>query len=655
MTKTLRFAQLLVLAIVGVALIYSFRDDIWSASVDLAHHYALVVRLTEFGSVPANGDPSLGEMQFYPSLGHQFAVVLGRIYGSPLVGMQLAVQSSMVVIWAALGWILWSFPRRVARGALAILTVLLLVGGVLHVEMFDREVTGNYFYSQMIAQALALLVIGTCISLERRGVARYALYVFLIVSLLFIESIHLLPAVELLGLLGLIVVIDQYASHDRWDIRSIALRLLLLLLAVAAVTAHPAFRAMKQISENDGFLPLSYVPNQSVLIGLAVVVVLLSTMFIAFWLNFDKHNDGNAHLALKYVGVLGASIAILCLLQVLALRMGMGSEYACRKYVFGLCSVLIVELAILGAWPLARMGPLIKLETLPRFAFAFDVVAIGVVVFVSFVANLPHTRQFSLSKLVRLEHELNALNSASVPHVPGKINYVVGLRGQPPVIDYMFSIAIFKTPRNDINLDMLFGGRMMGVPVSTSSVITAKGSPIYDVESCQRPSSDPSLAVVDGGCLSKALPRQSKCEGWLYLVGGSTLDRALLKGFSQPEVQGTWTDGNDASFTCKMSESGNEHPSLVRIVATGFVPANRSQRVAVSINGSDKRWYQFDRAGRDQIIDLPIAGHPHDIRIDFSLPDAVSPQDVGIAPDKRKLGIYVKRIMFGATTRDFER
>ncbi len=651
MASKTRVLQLILLAVVSAILIYHFRDYIWTESVDLAHHYSLVVRLTEFGHRSASVDPSLGEMQIYPPLSHYMAMWVGKAFGSPFIGMQLIALVCAIAIWAAIGWMFSSLPQNTRRFTSGLLVALLVLNGLfVHLEAFDRELVGNYFYSQLVGQAMAMIALAVALSLGQSGISRFANYVFLIFAMLLVESAHLLPAVELLGFLCLLVCSDLLLPVNRKSLMQIAGSFGLVLIATIAVIVHPTFRAMRAISENNGALSLNLIPDMRALTILTAIVALVSFALILRWLSTKSDVERKAKLVIQFFGLFGLAIAVLCVMQMLALAFGQGSEYACRKYAFALSSMLFVNLALL---PVAFD---LSFARRPNFGSVggsgqlVDVCSIAAIVLVASLANLPQHKEWSLARLVQTERELNLVNEASVSHRPGLSNYAVRLPGSVPLLDYMFSIGIFKTPRTDNAYDIL-RNRVLSQPNMIGNIVTAVGTKPYDVVACRRPSADASLSVIDGACFVKSMPRRDECSGWFHMTPDTMLDYSAISGFSNPEAEGTWTDGKNAAFVCKMPSSAEERPKYMRIVAQAFVQPGHPQAVEVALNGSERKTVQFAKAGAQQIIELPVPAQGNQLKVEFSMPDAVSPESLGLSHDTRKLGLYVNWIQFSTHSR----
>jgi hypothetical protein len=161
------------------------------------------------------------------------------------------------------------------------------------------------------------------------------------------------------------------------------------------------------------------------------------------------------------------------------------------------------------------------------------------------------------------------------------------------------------------------------------------------------------LCVLIGGCAKKPGSAASSkaqelplCEGSFDFSSDSWITEDAITGFSHVEPTGKWTDGNEASFTCSLPPGNKQQPSTVLIATVGFVYAGHSQRAIISINGSKATEERYDVA-EPRVIELPLPSTPGGkLNIKFSLPDAVSPQQLGLNPDQRKIAIRVRSIEF---------
>ncbi|WP_028202151.1 hypothetical protein [Paraburkholderia nodosa] len=636
-----RTLQILIALVFGVLLYLHFWDSIFSQNADLAHHYALVARLAEFGDLPRVVDPSLGEMQIYPRLSHRFAAVLGGFWGSPLAGMQIVLLLSMSALWAAIGWMLWSQPSRQARRSTQVALLALVIGGFfLDVDLWGHEVVGSYFYAQFVAQAAVLVILAISLSLSQAGWSRFAIYGLLIVGIFVVELMHLLPALELLGFLGLLVAFDQLWQARRWDARTLFARAAFAVAALLVVVLNPVFRTMATISENNGSLPLTFIPNHFALQALVLITIASSVVGMRYWIRLKDPERQREQLVIKYFAILGLSISTLCFLQMVVLEIGSGSEYACRKYAFGLWTVLIVNVSLLMGCHSGSNGE--SSSTVRSIRTIFDYGAVGLLMVVAALAIFPRHKSVSLAHLMSLERQMEAVKVRE-PAIPvGTSTYVLQLPGESPVIDYMFSVGVFKSERSDNTLDILYG-RDLSQLNKIGMVITVKDKSRYDMPACRLPSADPVYAFIDGMCYAKTIATRDTCHGEMSLTN-SHFSQGITEGFASPEDQGTWTNAKVATFHCEMPDRGAEYPNSVRISGFAFVPATHVQHVSISVNGGDAQEFVFDSGKPEQSIVLAVPKGASGIRIKFLLPDAVSPKAMGLSTDPRVLGFYLKSI-----------
>jgi len=636
MNYRLRTLQILIALVCGVFLGLHFWDFVWSKSADLAHHYVLVERLAESGDLPRVADPSLGEMQLYPRLSHQIAADLGRSRGSPLAGMQIVVLFSMIALWSAIGWMIWSQPAPQARRATLIALLALVIGGLfLRLDLWGREIVGNYFYAQFVAQAASLTILAIALSLSQAGWSRFTIYGLLIVGIFVVELVHLLPAVELLGFLGLLVLCDQLQQSRRWPMRGLAISAIFPIVALLVVVVNPVFKAMASISENDGILYLAFIPNHFALQVLVLVTAASSILSMWYWFRLKDPQQQREQLVIKYFATLGLSISTLCLLQMVALEIGHGSEYACRKYAFGLWTVLLVNVSLLLAYHSKTNS-----ESGPNSLLArtvFDCCAVGLLTGVAALTIFPARKTVSLSGLMSMERRLEAIKAHAPAVPPGTSTYAIKLPGESPVVDYMFSLGVFKAARSVNTLDIL-RGEELSLADKIGVIVTGKNQSLYDIPACRLPSDDPAFSLIAGSCYAKS-PVRKLCLGEMHAT-----EVRLSQGFSVPEGGGTWTDAKVAVFHCEMPDHAADYPESVRISGFAFVPAAHIQHVAISVNGGEARELVFDHAGQEQSVVLPVPKGASAIQIKFLLPDAVSPSAAGVSGDPRELGLFVQSV-----------
>ena len=122
--------------------------------------------------------------------------------------------------------------------------------------------------------------------------------------------------------------------------------------------------------------------------------------------------------------------------------------------------------------------------------------------------------------------------------------------------------------------------------------------------------------------------------------------QALLRGWSNPEPWGVWTDGLQARMHLPARLSDGSKPTDLKLTVRGFLTTkHKQQRVHVSVNGEDvfDTVLTFASSGNTE-LSIPLPSNVSDrsgYDIDFELPDAASPSELGMGGDTRKLGIGV--------------
>lgn len=129
---------------------------------------------------------------------------------------------------------------------------------------------------------------------------------------------------------------------------------------------------------------------------------------------------------------------------------------------------------------------------------------------------------------------------------------------------------------------------------------------------------------------------------------GST-DWIAKQNWSGSEPTGRWTDGKHASLRIYLGRAHRDQVRLLINLHAFVTPAHPQQRVAVSVNGQPYANWTFDN-GADTRKEIDIDGASlakanDEVRLSFDLPDATSPESLGMKGDGRTLGLFVKQIV----------
>lgn len=127
----------------------------------------------------------------------------------------------------------------------------------------------------------------------------------------------------------------------------------------------------------------------------------------------------------------------------------------------------------------------------------------------------------------------------------------------------------------------------------------------------------------------------------VYFDDRDTARNYIISGFSRNEGSFTWTEGTDAELLFQLSEAGGP---LELVLEHGTFDAQ--QRVDVYINEKHVGSY-LAKGETKQIIPVPVeVSSEKEIRLHLHLPDAISPIDLGIGTDERKLALSMKSVLF---------
>jgi hypothetical protein len=586
-------------------------------------------------------------MNTYPRLAHVAAALVGVALHSTLLGMQVVALGSLALVWGAFVLMLYSLPRRAAGAAALVLALLLFVNHTwLDLPVHGAEIVSNYFYSQLVAQALAMLALALAIWLDQY-LTRWHAYALLFAALYVVESTHLLPAIELLGVLAGLLLLDVLSPSKRKG--ALVPGVVLLVAGVALVILHPTFGVMRGIANNDGALTLvGFAGMGAIALLCAGTLAVSGCLLLAWW------RDPARLPVRKYLAVYGAVLAGLCLLQIALVYMHAGSGYAVKKYVFGLLSFVFVALAALigpllagtrtaappaggGALPLTGLRAAAASNTLACMLFALSASLVA-----GYAAN--GHKAFDVSDAVAIERQLIALHDTVLPApATGQSDVVVDLPGLPPALGYMFSLGILHVPR-DPAMRANFTAEQMGPVMQYASIVTGRDQGRYGAfGSCSRTAGG--LMVLDSGCLQKAIAAASVCKGMLDFGAAGKVGPSMLTGFSNAEAGYRWTEGHTSTVTCKVDQP---YRTAQLQIAPFLTPGHQHQRAGISVNGGPVVNVEFTGDSAVRLVDVPLPASVPGTEFVFTIttPDAVSPQQLGLSTDARVLGIAVHTLTF---------
>ena len=211
MQKSLSPIQVSLLVFVGIVLVTINMDSMWSEGADLAHHYALAFRISEHWILPDIDDPTLWEMNFYPRTSHALAAIVGLLFNSTFLGLQIISLMALALLWGAVIVILNTLPVRAAYiSSIGLMGLLAANRSFLKFELHGAELVGNFFFFPTGRRAMVVLTIAVAILMETKRHSKDLIVLFLIVIIFVATGTHLLASLELLGVFFGVVLINNY-------------------------------------------------------------------------------------------------------------------------------------------------------------------------------------------------------------------------------------------------------------------------------------------------------------------------------------------------------------------------------------------------------------------------------------------------------------
>jgi len=635
---------ILITCVVAFLLLYTI-DSFWGVSVDVAHHYALIARIMELFGTPEKYDPSLGEMNIYPAGSHMLAAILGYFLNSPFLGLHVVSILSVILIWGVIFIMLLTLPGRSSiLAATGVICLLILNRNFINAELFGQEIVANYFYAQLAGQAFAMVIIALQMHMERNGVNPILRHLAMTLFIYICVSIHILPALELLGFYCIYLFLDiilEWQESRQGVLKKTVIGLTFVLLNIFLLLRHPYYLAMKEIATNNGVLPLRYFETVHLLAIFSIIVVFVSAILLLQWLRQDKFRT--QFVAYKYFSCFGIATALLCLVQYVLLYFGSGSEYAVRKYIYAINTIFLLEVVLLVELFFRKYPAKIFSEWYSENVYhSWLLPAMGIVVSVTQILSSP--RAVDVSSIVKMEKQIQILHDTSLPEMAGKASYVVQLRGVPNMINYMFSIGLLQAPRSKSAEDIL-SGRPLTDFRFVNTVITSENSSMDKYPSCRLGGNVGGFIKLDGNCEYNIASEHQKIY-YFSEVGG--VEDCQIIGFGDREEFGRWTVQKRASIRCAIPIFHGHMSRVLAINGSAFLENNLDQqRLLLSLNGGSAMEHVITRSSRAYRIEISLENiHSKFVELQLELPDAKSPLELGLSSDGRILGVNIDMMLF---------
>jgi hypothetical protein len=319
------------------------------ASVDLGWHWALIDYIRAHGQPPREYSPVLRVMSDYPPGTHTLGAIFAWIQGSSLVGMQLLALLAIVTVYVCI--------------ACELPIVGSVVFGLACLELGRRrllighEIVENYFFAQLVATALAVLLLSIVLRLQDRRWQAFAAVASTLALGWFFPATAAVFGVSV-GVAALFRLLRTMRAGSFPTLMEFAALTGLALALILAIVASPYFLGMISNASHDGTMQSWASPRHIALLGFAVLSV-------ALW--FGSEPNPPSILIPAAAGGFG----LIACVQWVALQLGYGSPYAVLKLSFGVGTFGLA----LAALVITRLGAPCLLRSIWRPLMAVPVLA----------------------------------------------------------------------------------------------------------------------------------------------------------------------------------------------------------------------------------------------------------------------------------------
>jgi len=600
-------------------------DRLLSLSVDSSYHLQVMEVVRHAFLIPQKGHEFMAEMFIYPKLSHRFAGLFATLGWSELNALLMAGVLSAAVVWV----VLFDQARRVSLGYLVAALGFMIVNIFAVRGAFGAELVDNFFFPQIVGEAVAMLCLAGGAAILPRSRPAYVVYA--VAAVLFCGCFHLVPTLKLAGALMAMLALAWlrdliHARRFDW------VGLVGLLAIVGGVVGSPYFWRMRWMAANNGSLHLAADMPLTGLAAAAIVLALLSAWVLLVELRRDPgavEEDAEPTRATVLLASLGAAAALAMLAQYgMYVFKGDGSEYAVLKHSFGVFSLLAF---VTPLWFLTVLGVRARsAENQPAWLAALGLAPALAAQLVVMLCLFLRPSALDVQRMDAILHDVR------------EVRLTRGLRGEKvmfsasdvkPVTTYMATIAMLKSPHGGNVLSLLADGRP-DRPGDVDYVVTLPGD-AYDKPGCRSGKPVGLVVVMIGPCIEP--------PSLTFKAGGSGVSY-LREGWGLPEAGGVWSSGKRAVVELPISPGQRTLESAsVQIAAFAFLPPQSPSRtITVSVPGGQPETFTFGlktALRHDYLLALPPeALKGETVKVTFDIHDPKTPRELGAGPDDRQLG-----------------
>lgn len=314
-------------------------------------------------------------------------------------------------------------------------------------------------------------------------------------------------------------------------------------------------------------------------------------------------------------------------------------DYAILSLTTNLTVLLSLLLGIAGSQLVKRYKYLLYVSV--RFS-VWPPLAQAVTLYVLVGFSMAHERSFDIRVASQIDTAVLAIQRTKGAKDLEKSNLLINpILSVPAVVPQILNNALLtqkSSPPGGTDQDLI------GLAENRAHhwLITDNAELPFFLKSCVMASAGP-LSAYGSDCIRQTLLQQVSCDGSFDLSNLGSVGLDLFHGLSKAEDHGRWTDGNKAYFGCVVRGLA---PKYLVLNMRGFTYGTlTTQRVIARVNNNAPQEFAVS-SSREISINLPSINNHNIIIVELTLPDAMSPRNLGLSSDARYLAVTIKKASF---------
>lgn len=591
-----------------------FGKSLYSGSQDLENHLMLantILKTRDFGVVPDFGSSQM-TMARYPPLSHLLAVWI-----SPLLDNLLAAFTKIsIAATFFIYYIIFEYFQKLGMLYNVVLVALLSVSSYLGIGIIGYEVIGNFFYPQLVATFVAVIMTHLMI-FENTFKSKYNFYICFFGLSIISFFIHPGPILLVLG--GFLI--KQFFLNVLMPgarISGILNLVTVLALMTLIFLTNPYNNFITGVASHNGSMDFAFLAGALdvfksgyYFIISSLIVSLLSCAF--FCIQLPK-TSGALHYRITIASILGASSAI-SLIHLVLVYMEKSSFYAAKKNLFIIWTFFCILMSLIISDIFANK---IQFRSSTMLQLKLKIAPIlPVICSLAIVCSIYH------GKPVISIYTLDVLGSECI-----KLQDSIGLNARqntivqlpiPHVLNYVLTSCYLNYPKRAVLWDILgdkIKSNLTDSNLHKNSVPTGQNFD-YVISSSQDllppvPRSGNLLNLKglkiqqSANYITEFLDPPSISPGEVLSMNVQKNTLIFKSGISGCEPWGTWSNGSHTRLRISVNKA-YESNELVLLIQP-FIVGARSQFEAYAEIGGKKKWQgEFSiKNAKQQAVEIPF-------------------------------------------------